>query len=76
MYGLLLFYTSTRNLLSKYNPVIKFFSIKSIVFLSFWQGKGRGARGVGRGAMGGERLGMYIDCVTFSRSSFNYPGVV
>ncbi len=38
LYGLILFYTSTRELLSKYNPVLKFFSIKSIVFLSFWQG--------------------------------------
>lgn len=39
LYGLVLFYTATRDMLSSYNPVLKFFSIKSIVFLSFWQGE-------------------------------------
>lgn len=38
LYGLVLFYSSTRELLSKHNPVLKFFSVKAIVFLSFWQG--------------------------------------
>ena len=38
LYGLILFYSSTRELLSKYHPVLKFLSIKSIIFLSFWQG--------------------------------------
>ncbi len=38
LYGLVLFYAATKELLSKYNPVLKFFLIKSIVFLSFWQG--------------------------------------
>jgi len=33
-----LFYAATRGLLSKYHPVLKFLAIKSIVFLSFWQG--------------------------------------
>jgi len=39
MYALLLFYTATREMLYKYHPVMKFFTVKSIVFLSFWQGK-------------------------------------
>ena len=38
LYGLVLFYAATRGLLSKYHPVLKFLAIKSIVFLSFWQG--------------------------------------
>lgn len=38
LYGLVLFYNATRGLLSSYHPILKFFSIKSIVFLSFWQG--------------------------------------
>jgi len=38
MYALLLFYTATREMLYKYHPVVKFFTVKSIVFLSFWQG--------------------------------------
>ena len=38
LYGLVLFYSSTRELLSKYNPVLKFVTIKTIIFLSFWQG--------------------------------------
>jgi hypothetical protein len=38
LYGLVLFYSSTKELLSKYHPVLKFLSIKSIIFLSFWQG--------------------------------------
>ena len=38
LYGLVLFYAATRALLSKYHPVLKFLAIKSIVFLSFWQG--------------------------------------
>lgn len=38
VYGLVLFYNATRHMLAKYSPVLKFFSIKLIVFLSFWQG--------------------------------------
>lgn len=38
LYGLVLFYSATRDQLSKFYPVLKFFAIKSIVFLSFWQG--------------------------------------
>lgn len=39
LYGLVLFYHATRDLLSPYDPVWKFFTIKSVIFLSFWQGK-------------------------------------
>lgn len=38
LYGLFLFYTATRDLLHPYNPVLKFLSVKSIIFASFWQG--------------------------------------
>ena len=39
LYGLLLFYSATRELLGPYYPVLKFFTVKFVVFLSFWQGE-------------------------------------
>ncbi|KAK5885366.1 hypothetical protein CesoFtcFv8_019079 [Champsocephalus esox] len=38
LYALFLFYFATRELLAPYNPVLKFFMVKSVIFLSFWQG--------------------------------------
>ncbi|XP_077407390.1 transmembrane protein 184ba isoform X2 [Vanacampus margaritifer] len=38
LYALFLFYFATRNLLSPYGPILKFFMVKSVIFLSFWQG--------------------------------------
>lgn len=38
LYGLILFYNATKDLLSPYEPVLKFLSVKSIIFMSFWQG--------------------------------------
>jgi len=38
LYGLLLFYSATKELLSPYYPVLKFLTVKFVVFLSFWQG--------------------------------------
>ncbi|XP_010893858.4 transmembrane protein 184ba isoform X2 [Esox lucius] len=38
LYALFLFYFSTRHLLSPYRPLLKFFMVKSVIFLSFWQG--------------------------------------
>eukprot|EP00800_Vazella_pourtalesii_P008708 TRINITY_DN2250_c1_g1_i1.p1 TRINITY_DN2250_c1_g1~~TRINITY_DN2250_c1_g1_i1.p1 ORF type:complete len:396 (+),score=60.73 TRINITY_DN2250_c1_g1_i1:92-1279(+) len=38
LYGLVMFYSATRHLLRRYKPVLKFLAIKSVVFLSFWQG--------------------------------------
>lgn len=38
LYGLFLFYTATKDLLHPYNPILKFFTVKSVIFLSFWQG--------------------------------------
>lgn len=38
LYGLFLFYSATRDLLKPYDPVLKFFTVKSVIFLSFWQG--------------------------------------
>lgn len=38
LYALFLFYFATKELLRPYDPVLKFLSVKSIIFLSFWQG--------------------------------------
>lgn len=38
LYALFLFYFATRALLSPYSPMLKFLVVKSIIFLSFWQG--------------------------------------
>lgn len=38
LYALFLFYHATRELLSAYDPVWKFLTVKSVIFLSFWQG--------------------------------------
>lgn len=38
LYGLILFYQATKDLLSPYEPVWKFLSVKSIIFMSYWQG--------------------------------------
>ncbi|KAI5717333.1 hypothetical protein M8J77_004009 [Diaphorina citri] len=38
LYGLFLFYFATRELLTPFDPVLKFCTIKSVIFLSFWQG--------------------------------------
>lgn len=39
LYGLYLFYFATRDLLTPFDPVLKFCTIKSVIFLSFWQGE-------------------------------------
>jgi len=38
LYALLLFYHASKSLLRPYDPVLKFLTVKSIIFLSFWQG--------------------------------------
>jgi len=38
LYALFLFYYATKDLLRPYDPALKFFSVKSVIFLSFWQG--------------------------------------
>ncbi|KAL3659392.1 hypothetical protein V7S43_015663 [Phytophthora oleae] len=37
LYGLWIFYLATRHILQPFNPVLKFFAVKSVVFLTFWQ---------------------------------------
>jgi Organic solute transporter Ostalpha len=37
LYALVVFYFATQDLLRPYSPILKFFTIKSIIFLSFWQ---------------------------------------
>ena len=39
LYGLFLFYGATKPILAKYEPVLKFLTIKSVIFLTFWQGQ-------------------------------------
>lgn len=39
LYALFLFYFSTKELLSPYSPMLKFLMVKSVIFLSFWQGR-------------------------------------
>ncbi|XP_026068562.1 transmembrane protein 184A-like [Carassius auratus] len=38
LYALFLFYFATSDLLRPFEPVLKFLTIKSVIFLSFWQG--------------------------------------
>ncbi|XP_070219240.1 transmembrane protein 184A isoform X1 [Bos mutus] len=38
LYALFLFYSATRELLQPFEPVLKFLTIKAVIFLSFWQG--------------------------------------
>lgn len=38
LYALLLFYLATRVLLAPFHPVWKFMAVKSVVFLTYWQG--------------------------------------
>ncbi|XP_075830779.1 transmembrane protein 184A isoform X2 [Microtus pennsylvanicus] len=38
LYALVLFYFATRDLLRPFEPMLKFVTIKAIIFLSFWQG--------------------------------------
>lgn len=38
LYGLFLFYFATKTMLKPYQPVIKFLTIKSVIFLTYWQG--------------------------------------
>lgn len=39
LYALVLFYVATKDILKPYDPVLKFFMVKAIIFASFWQGK-------------------------------------
>jgi hypothetical protein len=39
LYALFLFYFATKDLLKPFDPVLKFFTVKSVIFLSFWQGE-------------------------------------
>lgn len=39
LYALFLFYFATRELLEPYGPMLKFLMVKSVIFLSFWQGE-------------------------------------
>jgi len=38
LYALFLFYFATKDILRPYDPALKFFSVKTVIFLSFWQG--------------------------------------
>lgn len=38
LYALVAFYAATADILRPYDPILKFFCVKSVIFLSFWQG--------------------------------------
>ncbi|XP_047143277.1 transmembrane protein 184A isoform X1 [Hydra vulgaris] len=38
LYGMFLFYSATKDLLSPFYPVLKFITVKFVIFMSFWQG--------------------------------------
>jgi len=38
LYALFMFYCATRHQLRPFDPVLKFLTVKSVVFLSYWQG--------------------------------------
>jgi len=38
LWSLALFYTCTKDILSPYYPLLKFITVKSVIFLCFWQG--------------------------------------
>jgi len=38
LFALAVFYHATREMLKPFDPVLKFFVVKSVIFLSFWQG--------------------------------------
>ena len=38
LYALYMFYYATKDLLRPFDPVLKFGTVKSVIFLSFWQG--------------------------------------
>ncbi|XP_072029622.1 transmembrane protein 184B-like isoform X2 [Amphiura filiformis] len=38
LYALFLFYFACRDILTPFEPILKFFMVKSIIFVSFWQG--------------------------------------
>lgn len=37
LYGLLLFYMGTHELLAPFKPLLKFILVKSVIFLTYWQ---------------------------------------
>ncbi|ETV97124.1 hypothetical protein H310_09930 [Aphanomyces invadans] len=37
LYGLLVFYLATKHILAPFSPVLKFFAVKSVIFMTFWQ---------------------------------------
>jgi hypothetical protein len=56
LYGLFLFYAGTKHILAKYEPVLKFLTIKSVIFLTFWQGKVLFYRRV-------EKISLFLGCL-------------
>lgn len=38
LYALFMFYCATKEYLQPFDPVLKFLTVKSVVFLSYWQG--------------------------------------
>lgn len=51
LYALFLFYFATMDFLRPFEPVLKFLTIKAVVFLSFWQGESLYFLSCGRGVL-------------------------
>ena len=58
LYGLFLFYEATKHILAKYDPVLKFLTVKSVIFLTFWQGKSFDQRRTSRHIRGFSRCSL------------------
>lgn len=63
LYGLLLFYLGTHELLAPFKPLLKFVLVKAVIFLSYWQVRawvgawvGARARASGRAVQPGRRV--------------------
>ena len=72
LYALFLFYFATRDLLRPFDPVLKFFTVKSVIFLSFWQG-GYSINETNKNKA--RRVGLVSQIIfsTFSRSDWVQP---
>ncbi|KAK9819743.1 hypothetical protein WJX72_001824 [[Myrmecia] bisecta] len=66
LYALLLFYMGAHDLLAPFNPLLKFVLVKSVIFLTFWQGLGVAmlvGANVIHSADDGKNLQNFIICV-------------
>ena len=58
--GLVLFWSGAAELLAPFNPLLKFLVVKTVVFLTFWQGLVISAVHSARGGLGGPEQGKEV----------------